>query len=179
MGNQAKYRLEFLKILTIWLALRKDALRLLIEVSHEELRRYLLALHVWVLVELMTDLLRVELHGHGPALILDIHYPHWVEPLSVVHPWLENVMALRMIVRGPWILWLLLDDLRVLIMQRPSCLLRVLLRAAWTLRKKNLALHAHLRWGRLEISSLHGVILLEGHIHHIGWRRNLTMRIMR
>ena len=127
---------------------------MLIEVAHEELRRYLLTLHVWVLLELMTDLLRVELHGHRPALILDFHYSHWVEALSIVHPWLENVMALWMIISGPLILRLLLYDLRVLIMQRPSCL-RVLLRAAWALRKKNLALHTHLRRGRLEISTLH------------------------
>jgi hypothetical protein len=159
--------------------LGKDALRLLIQVAHEELRRYLLTLHVWILLELMTDLLLAELHGHGPSLILDFQYPHRVEALGVVHPRLENVMTLRMIITGPLILRLLLDDLRVLIVQLASCLLRVLLRAAWTLRRKNLALHTHLRRGRLEVSSLHQVILLESHIHHVSWRRGFTMGIMR
>lgn len=179
LGDQAKNRLEFLKILTIWVTLWKDALRLLIEVAHEELRRYLLTLHVWVLLELMSDLLLVKLHWHGPGLILDFQYPHRVEALSVVHPRLENVMTLRMVITGPLILRLLLDDLRVLIVQRTSCLLWVLLRAAWTLRKKNLALHTHLRRGRLEVSSLHRVILLESHIHHVSLRRGFTMSIMR
>ena len=161
------------------MTLGKDALRLLIQVAHEELRRYLLTLHVWILLELMTDLLLAELHGHGPSLILDFQYPHRVEALGVVHPRLENVMTLRMIITGPLILRLLLDDLRVLIVQLASCLLRVLLRAAWTLRRKNLALHTHLRRGRLEVSSLHQVILLESHIHHLSWRRGFTMSIMR
>lgn len=161
------------------MTLGKDALRLLIQVAHEELRRYLLTLHVWILLELMTDLLLAELHGHGPSLILDFQYPHRVEALGVVHPRLENVMTLRMIITGPLILRLLLDDLRVLIVQLASCLLRVLLRAAWTLRRKNLALHTHLRRGRLEVSSLHQVILLESHIHHVSWRRGFTMSIMR
>jgi hypothetical protein len=179
LGDHAKNRLEFLKILTIWVTLRKDALRLLIQVAHEELRRYLLTLHVWVLLELMTDLLLVELHGHGPGLILDFQYPHRVEALGVVHPRLENVVTLRMIITGPLILRLLLDDLRVLIVQLASCLLRVLLGAAWTLRRKNLALHTHLRRRRLEVSSLHRVILLESHVHHASWRRGFTMSIMR
>ena len=161
------------------MTLGKDALRLLIQVAHEELRRYLLTLHVWILLELMTDLLLAELHGHGPSLILDFQYPHRVEALGVVHPRLENVMTLRMIITGPLILRLLLDDLRVLIVQLASCLLRVLLRAAWTLRRKNFALHTHLRRGRLEVSSLHQVILLESHIHHVSWRRGFTMSIMR
>jgi hypothetical protein len=168
-----------LKILTIWVTLWKDALRLLIEVAHEEFRRYLLTLHVWVLLELMTDLLLVELHGQGPGLILDFQYPHRVEALCIIHPrLLENVMTLRMIITGP-LIRLLLDDLRVLIVQLASCLLRVLLRAAWTLRRKNLALHTHLRRGRLEVSSLHLVILLESHVHHVSWRRGFTMSIMR
>jgi len=126
----------------------------------------------------MTDLLRVELHWHGPALILDFHYPHWVEALCVAHPWLENLVTLWMIIGGPWIS-LLLDDLGVLIVQSASCLLRVLLGGAWTLGKKNFALHTHLRWGWLEISSLYRVILLESHVHHVSWGRGFTMSIMR
>lgn len=161
--------------MTLW----KDALRLLIEVANKEFRGYLLTLHVWVLLELMTDLLLAELHGHGPGLILDFQYPHRVKALGVVHPRLENVMTLRMIITGPLILRLLLDDLRVLIVQLASCLLRVLHRAAWTLRRKNLALHTHLRRGRLEVSSLHRVILLKSHVHHVSWRRGFTMSIMR
>ena len=178
LGDQAENRLKFLKILTIWVTLRKDALRLLIQVAHEELRWYLLTLHVWVLLELMTDLLRVKLHGHGSTLILDFHYPHWVEAMCAAHPWLENLMTLWMIIGGPWVS-LLRDDLGVLIVQSTSCLLRVLLWGAWTLGKKNFALHTHLRWWGLEISSLHRVILLESHVHHVSWGRSFTMSIMR
>jgi hypothetical protein len=87
-------------------------------------------------------------------------------------------MTLWMIIGGPWIS-LLLDDLGVLIVQSASCLLRVLLGGAWTLGKKNFALHTHLRWGWLEISSLHRVILLESHVHHVRWGRGFTMSIMR
>ena len=99
----------------------------------------------------MTDLLLAELHGNGTVLILDFQYPHRIESLSVIHPRLENVMTLWMIIGWPLILRLLLDHLRILIVHLASCLLRVLLRAAWALRKKNLALHTHLWRGRLKV----------------------------
>ena len=75
-------------------------------------------------------------------------------------------MALRMIIGGPWILRLLLNNLGAGVDNRASCLLDILLRT-WTLGIKSFSLHVHERRRSLKVTYWKRMILLKSHVHQI------------
>ena len=120
-----------------------------------------------VVLGLLELLLGLEMEGCGATLALEIHCFHRIETFWR-NPWLLEVLDKLSLHR----VWLLLNHMLSGIGLGSSCLLCIVMMLhgdGTLLPVGSLPLHPHLASYMirlLEVSTLHGLILLESHVHN-------------